>query len=67
MFDPHDAAAGGQSGGTRRSAAKLPARLLAEALRGRVHPTSIRRDFASSAFGRTRVITPSRISAFILS
>jgi hypothetical protein len=31
------------------------------------HRTSIRRGFASSAFGKTRVITPSRISALILS
>ena len=31
------------------------------------HVTSIRRGFASSTLGRTRVITPSRISAVILS
>jgi hypothetical protein len=31
------------------------------------HFTSIRRGFASSALGRTRVITPSRISALIFS
>lgn len=31
------------------------------------HVTSIRRGFASSTLGRTRVITPSRISALILS
>ena len=31
------------------------------------HPTSIRRGFACSAFGKTSVITPSRISALILS